>query len=118
MTKWAAGLTALLATNSFAKPIEVDLSAERTAYEAKARPRNIGLTLLGVSVASFAGGGISSWFAGSARKQLLLQQVPIDLAQRQELITSGTTTTALAATMFGIGVALAALSAYFLVVSF
>lgn len=118
MTKWVAGLTALLATNSFPKPIEVDLSAERAAYEAKAGPRNIGLTLLGVSVAGFAGGGISAWYAGSARKQLLLQQVPIDLPQRQELITRGTTTTALAATMFGLGIALAALSAYFLAVSF
>jgi hypothetical protein len=118
MTKWAAALTALLATNSFAKPIEVDLSAERAEYEAKARPRNIALTLLGVSVASFGGGGISTWYAGSARTQLLLQQVPVDLSLRQELIASGTTTTVLAATMFGLGIALAALSVYFLVVSF
>lgn len=118
MTKWAAGLTALLATNSIAKPIEIDLSAERAAYEKKARPRNIGLTLLGVSVASLAGGGISTWYAGSARTQLLLQQVPVDLSERQDLIASGTTTTVLAATIIGLGIAIASLSVYFLAVSF
>jgi hypothetical protein len=118
MTKWAAGLTVLLATNSIAKPIEVDLSSERADYEKKARPRNIGLTLLGVSLASLASGGISTSYAGSARTQLLLQQVPIDLPQRQVLIASGTTTTVLAATMFGLGIALVSLSIYFLAVSF
>ena len=118
MTKWVWGLTALLATSSFAKPVEVDLSAERAAYEAKARPRNVGLTLLGVSLASYAGCGISSWYASSARTQLLLQQVPVDLAHRQDLIARGTTSTALAAAMVGVGIVLSAVAIYFLAVSF
>lgn len=118
MTKWVLGLTALLATSSFAKPVVVDLSAERAAYEAKARPRNTGLTLLGVSVAGYAGFGISSWFASSARAQLLLQQVPVDLARRQDLIASGTAATAMAAVMMGVGIVLTAVSIYFLAVSF
>ena len=118
MTKSAAGLTALLATSSFAKPVEVDLSSERAAYEAKARPRNIGLTLLGISLAGYTGCGISSWYASSARTQLLLQHVPVDLAQRQDLIAGGTAATALAATMVGVGIVLSALAIYFLAVSF
>lgn len=118
MTRWAAGLTAVLAANALAKPVDVDLSVERAAYEAKARPRNIGLTLLGVSVAGYAGCGISAWYASSARTQLLLQQVPVDLGVRQDLVARGTAATAVSAVMMGMGIVLTAVAIYFLAVSF
>lgn len=108
----------LLATNSIAEPVAIDLSVERAEYEAKARPRNIGLTLLGAALISYGGVGAGFGYAANARALLLDQRLPIDLVQRQSLISGGQTANGLgvAAALLGIGLTIGAI--YFLAVSF
>lgn len=108
----------LVCTSAVAKPIEIDLTPERKEYEAKALPRNIGLSLLAgtlvLGVVSVY--GYSS--ASSSKTELLAQAVPVDLARRQELVASGQRSNAIGLGGALLGLSAAIGSAYFLAVSF
>lgn len=82
-------LVTLTSATAAAQPVQIDLMPERRAYEARARPRTAALVLLAGTLVLAGATAYGYTEASTARAKLLDQRTPVNLTQREALISQG-----------------------------